>query len=287
MKLYQMTAHQLHQLLMRKEITSREITEAVLRRVEEVEGRIHAYITLTPEMALEQAAAADLRVQKGEAGPMTGIPMAIKDVICTQGVRTTCGSRILENFIPPYDATVIEKLRDAGAVFIGKTNMDEFAMGSSTENSAFGPTRNPWDLERVPGGSSGGSAAAVAADECIGALGSDTGGSIRQPAAFCGVVGLKPTYGRGVPLRPGGLRLLPGSDRPLQQGRARCGPPVQGLAGHDPRDSTSVDLPVPDYTPSSAGGCPGTAPGGSPGVPSARAWIPEVAAAVRRGDRSR
>jgi aspartyl-tRNA(Asn)/glutamyl-tRNA(Gln) amidotransferase subunit A len=243
-----MTAHQLHQLLLRKEVTSREITESVLQRVEEVEGRIHAYITLTPEMALQQAAAADLRIQKGEAGPMTGIPLAIKDVICTQGVRTTCGSHILENFIPPYDATVTEKLKAAGAVFIGKTNMDEFAMGSSTENSFYGPTRNPWDLDRIPGGSSGGSAAAVAADECIVSLGSDTGGSIRQPAACCGVVGMKPTYGRVS--RYGLVAFASSLDQigPFSKDVRDTALLLNAICGHEPRDSTSVDLPVPDYT---------------------------------------
>ena len=248
MKLYQMTAHQLHQLLLRKEVTSREITESVLRRVEEVEGRIHAYITLTPEMALEQSAAADLRIQKGEAGPMTGIPLAIKDVICTQGVRTTCGSHILENFTPPYDATVTQKLKAAGAVFIGKANMDEFAMGSSTENSSFGPTRNPWDLDRIPGGSSGGSAAAVAADECIVSLGSDTGGSIRQPAACCGIVGMKPTYGRVS--RYGLVAFASSLDQigPFGKDVRDTALLLNAISGHEPRDSTSVDLPVPDYT---------------------------------------
>jgi len=248
MKLYQMTAHQLHQLLLRKEVTSREITESVLRRVEEVEGRIHAYITLTPEMALEQSAAADLRIQKGEAGPMTGIPLAIKDLICTQGVRTTCGSHILENFIPPYDATVTQKLKAAGAVFIGKANMDEFAMGSSTENSSFGPTRNPWDLDRIPGGSSGGSAAAVAADECIVSLGSDTGGSIRQPAACCGIVGMKPTYGRVS--RYGLVAFASSLDQigPFGKDVRDTALLLNAISGHEPRDSTSVDLPVPDYT---------------------------------------
>ena len=248
MKLNQMTAHQLHQLLMRKEVTAREITEAVLRRVEEVEGRIHAYITPTPEMALEQADAADLRIQKGEAGPMTGIPTAIKDVICTRGVRTTCGSHILENFIPPYDATVTQKLRAAGAVFIGKSNMDEFAMGSSTENSFYGPTRNPWDLDRIPGGSSGGSAAAAAADECIVSLGSDTGGSIRQPAACCGVVGMKPTYGRVS--RYGLVAFASSLDQigPFSKDVRDTALLLNTISGHDPRDSTSVDLPVPDFT---------------------------------------
>jgi aspartyl-tRNA(Asn)/glutamyl-tRNA(Gln) amidotransferase subunit A len=248
MNLYEMTAHGLHDLLARKEITSRELTESVLKRVEEVEGRIHAYITLTPEMALEQAAAADLRIQKGEAGPLTGIPLAVKDVICTRGVRTTCGSHILENFIPPYDATVTEKLKAAGAVFIGKTNMDEFAMGSSTENSFYGPTRNPWDLDRIPGGSSGGSAAAVAADECIVSLGSDTGGSIRQPAACCGVVGMKPTYGRVS--RYGLVAFASSLDQigPFSKDVRDTALLLNAISGHEPRDSTSVDLPVPDYT---------------------------------------
>jgi aspartyl-tRNA(Asn)/glutamyl-tRNA(Gln) amidotransferase subunit A len=280
MKLYQMTAHQLHQLLMRKEVTSREITEAVLRRVEEVEGRTHAYITLTPEMALEQAAAADRRIQKGEAGPMTGIPMAIKDVICTQGVRTTCGSHILENFIPPYDATVTQKLRAAGAVFIGKANMDEFAMGSSTENSFFGPTRNPWDLERIPGGSSGGSAAAVAADECIVSLGSDTGGSIRQPAACCGVVGMKPTYGRVS--RYGLVAFASSLDQigPFGKDVRDTALLLNAVSGHEPRDSTSVDLPVPDYTQSLVDDVRGMVLG-VPQETSGQGIDPQVAESVR------
>jgi aspartyl-tRNA(Asn)/glutamyl-tRNA(Gln) amidotransferase subunit A len=248
MKLYEMTAHQLHDLLARKEITSRELTESVLKRIEEVEGQIHAYLTLTGETALEQAAAADQRIQKGEAGPLTGIPLALKDVLCTRGLRTTCGSHILDNFIPPYDATVTEKLRAAGAVFVGKTNMDEFAMGSSTENSAFGPSRNPWDTQRIPGGSSGGSAAAVAADECIASLGSDTGGSIRQPAACCGVVGLKPTYGRVS--RYGLVAFASSLDQigPFSKDVRDTALVLNAICGHDLRDSTSVDLPVPDYT---------------------------------------
>jgi len=248
MKLYEMTAHQLHGLLSSKEVTSREITESVLKRIEEVEGRIHAFITLTPEMALEQAAAADARIQKGDAGALTGIPLALKDVICTRGLRTTCGSHILDNFIPPYDATVTEKLRAAGAVFVGKTNMDEFAMGSSTENSYFGPSRNPWDRERIPGGSSGGSAAAVAADECIASLGSDTGGSIRQPAACCGIVGMKPTYGRVS--RYGLVAFASSLDQigPFSKDVRDTALVLNAISGHEPRDSTSVDLPVPDYT---------------------------------------
>ncbi|KPK88440.1 MAG: glutamyl-tRNA amidotransferase [Deltaproteobacteria bacterium SM23_61] len=248
MKLYEMTAHQLHDLLARREVTSREITESVLKRIEDVEGRIHAFLTLTPEMALEQASAADARIQKGDQEALTGIPLAIKDVICTRGVRTTCGSHILDNFIPPYDATVTEKLRAAGAVFVGKTNMDEFAMGSSTENSYFGPSRNPWSLERIPGGSSGGSAAAVAADECIVSLGSDTGGSIRQPAACCGVVGMKPTYGRVS--RYGLVAFASSLDQigPFSRDVRDTALVLNVIAGHEPRDSTSVDLPVPDYT---------------------------------------
>ena len=280
MKLYQMTAHQLHQLLLRKEVTSREITESVLRRVEEVEGRIHAYITLTPEMALEQSAAADLRIQKGEAGPMTGIPLAIKDVICTQGVRTTCGSHILENFTPPYDATVTQKLKAAGAVFIGKANMDEFAMGSSTENSSFGPTRNPWDLDRIPGGSSGGSAAAVAADECIVSLGSDTGGSIRQPAACCGIVGMKPTYGRVS--RYGLVAFASSLDQigPFGKDVRDTALLLNAISGHEPRDSTSVDLPVPDYTQALVEDVRGMVLG-VPRETSGQGVDPEVAGSVR------
>ncbi|MBI4495636.1 MAG: Asp-tRNA(Asn)/Glu-tRNA(Gln) amidotransferase subunit GatA [Deltaproteobacteria bacterium] len=248
MELYQYTAHDLQHMLEKGEITSRELTQALLARIEEVEERIHAYITLTPELALEQAARADTRLRKGEGGPLTGIPLAIKDLICTRGVRTTCGSRMLENFLPPYDGTVIERLEKAGAVFLGKTNMDEFAMGSSTENSYFGPTRNPWDLERIPGGSSGGSAAAVAAGESIASLGSDTGGSIRQPAACCGVVGLKPTYGRVS--RYGLVAFASSLDQigPFSRDVEDAALLLNAISGHDPRDSTSMNRPVPDFT---------------------------------------
>ncbi len=248
MELYKQTAHHLHEMLLKREITSREIVDSVLKRIKEVEERVHAYITPTPEQALEQAAAADARLEKGDAGPLTGIPLAIKDVICTRGVLTTCGSKILNNFIPPYDATVVEKLKGAGAILLGKTNMDEFAMGSSTENSSFGPTRNPWDLERIPGGSSGGSAAAVAADECIASLGSDTGGSIRQPASCCGVVGMKPTYGRVS--RYGLVAFASSLDQigPFAKDVRDTALLLNVICGHEPRDSTSVDLPVPDYT---------------------------------------
>ena len=247
MEICQLTAHQLHEMLLRKEVTCREVTEAVLKQIEKVENRIHAYITLLSDSAMEQATLADTRYEKGLAGPLTGIPLAIKDLICTKGIRTTCGSHILENFIPTYDATVIEKLKTSGAVFVGKANMDEFAMGSSTENSFFGPTHNPWDLARIPGGSSGGSAAAVAADECIASLGSDTGGSIRQPAACCGVVGLKPTY--GLVSRFGLVAFASSLDQigPFGKDVRDIALLMNGISGHEPRDSTSVDIPVPDY----------------------------------------
>jgi aspartyl-tRNA(Asn)/glutamyl-tRNA(Gln) amidotransferase subunit A len=212
-----------------------------------VEERVHAYITLLKEAAFEQAAEADLAIRKGDIGTLTGIPIALKDIYCTKGLRTTCGSRILHNFVPPYNATIVEKLRAAGAVFTGKTNMDEFAMGSSTETSFFGVTRNPWDIERIPGGSSGGSAAALAADECIASLGSDTGGSIRQPAALCGIVGLKPTYGRVS--RFGLVAFASSLDQigPFTKDVEDCAIMMNVLAGYDPKESTSVPIEVPDY----------------------------------------
>ncbi|MCL2669596.1 MAG: Asp-tRNA(Asn)/Glu-tRNA(Gln) amidotransferase subunit GatA, partial [Syntrophaceae bacterium] len=247
MELYQLTIHELEARLRAGETTSREITASVFARIEAVEKDVHAYITLMRETALSQAEAADDRIRKGEGGPLTGIPIALKDNTCTKGVTTTCGSKILSNFIPPYDATVVAKLKSAGAVFTGKTNMDEFAMGSSTEASWFGFTKNPWDLSRIPGGSSGGSAAALAADECIAALGSDTGGSIRQPAALCGCVGLKPTYGRVS--RYGLIAFASSLDQigPFTKDVEDAAILMNVLAGYDPQESTSVRAEVPDY----------------------------------------
>ena len=247
MELNQLTIHELQEKIKAGETTSTEIVQAVFRRIDAVEKDVHAYILLTREKALEGAAHADEEIKKGNIKTLTGIPIALKDLLCTKGVTTTCGSHILHNYVPPYDATVVEKLRDAGAVFTGKTNMDEFAMGSSTETSYFGITKNPWDLERIPGGSSGGSAAAVVADECIAAIGSDTGGSIRQPAALCGVVGMKPTYGRVS--RYGLVAFASSLDQigPFTKDVEDCAIMMNIMAGYDPRESTSVPADVPDY----------------------------------------
>ncbi|MGY8824990.1 MAG: Asp-tRNA(Asn)/Glu-tRNA(Gln) amidotransferase subunit GatA [Candidatus Latescibacterota bacterium] len=248
MALNEKTAHELAAHLQAGETTSREITQETLEHIEAVDGEINAFISVDREGALAQADAIDIRRQAGEKlGPLAGIPIALKDVLCVQNGRTTCGSHILENYIAPYDATAVARLRAADLVFIGKTNMDEFAMGSSNENSYFGPVRNPRDTTRVPGGSSGGSAAAVAANETILALGSDTGGSVRQPAGYCGIVGLKPTYGRIS--RYGLVAYASSLDQigPMSKDVTDAALLLEAISGHDPRDSTSIDAPVPHY----------------------------------------
>jgi aspartyl-tRNA(Asn)/glutamyl-tRNA(Gln) amidotransferase subunit A len=246
-KTYSLTIHELHEKLSKGAISSQGVTEVLLGRIKNVDPRIKAYLSVAEREAMEGAQEADNLIAAGKISPLTGIPLAIKDNMCTQGIRTTCASRILENFVPPYDATVVRRLRELGGVILGKTNMDEFAMGSSTENSCFTTTRNPWNLDAIPGGSSGGSAAAVAADECIAALGSDTGGSIRQPAACCGVVGMKPTYGR---ISRYGLVAFGSSlDQigPITKDVEDCAILLNCIAGPDSFDSTSIDLPIPDY----------------------------------------
>ena len=245
-ELWQLTAHEAQDGLRAKAFSAVELTESVLARVDAVESDVNAYITRTDEVAREQAREADARFAAGTATPLTGIPFAVKDLIVTKGVRTTAGSRMLGDFIPPYDSHVYEQLKRAGAVMVGKANLDEFAMGSSTEHSGFGPTRNPWDTGRVPGGSSGGSAAAVAAGECLAALGSDTGGSIRQPAALCGVVGLDPTYGRVS--RFGIIAFGSSLDQvgPIGRDVEDVATILDGIGSHDPRDSTSDPAPRPD-----------------------------------------
>jgi aspartyl-tRNA(Asn)/glutamyl-tRNA(Gln) amidotransferase subunit A len=242
-----LTLTELREALRRGETTSLAATQAALDRIVALDNEIKSYLSVTDELALEQAAEADRRRAAGEETPLLGIPIAVKDIICTSGVETTAGSKILQGFIPPYDAFVVERLKEAGAVLLGKTNTDEFAMGSSTENSAYFTTRNPWDLSRVPGGSSGGSAAAVAADMAYAALGTDTGGSVRQPASFCNVVGLRPTYGRMS--RWGVIAFASSLDQVGCFGRtvADCAAIFQVTAGYDRRDSTSLNVPVPDY----------------------------------------
>ncbi|HMH49020.1 MAG TPA: Asp-tRNA(Asn)/Glu-tRNA(Gln) amidotransferase subunit GatA [Candidatus Acidoferrum sp.] len=276
-----LTMHELTARYRRGEIAPTEATEAYFARIAERDPQVAAYLTLTREQALAAARAADARYRAGAPrGPLDGVPIAYKDVLCTEGIVTTCGSKILERFVPPYDATVVARLGAAGAVMLGKTNMDEFAMGSSTEHSAFRPTRNPWDLERVPGGSSGGSAAAVGAELAAAALGTDTGGSVRQPAAFCGVVGLKPTYGRIS--RYGLIAFASSLDHigPLTRDVRDCALLLHAIAGVDPHDSTSVDEPVPDYPAMLEGGVRGL----TLGVPReyfGSGLDPEVEAAVR------
>lgn len=249
MELFDLTIHEINEMFRRAETSPSGVAEAVINRIKAVEPKIRAYITVTEEAAMKAAEEADARLKSGKpASLIHGIPIAVKDNICTQGIKTTCASKILENFVPPYDATVVTRLKDAGYVLTGKPNMDEFAMGSSTENSAFFITRNPWDQDRIPGGSSGGSAAAVAAGECIAALGSDTGGSIRQPAACCGVVGLKPTYGRVS--RYGLVAFASSLDQigPITKDVTDAAIMLNVISGKDPKDSTSADVPVPDFT---------------------------------------
>ena len=282
MKLYELTIQEAHRLLKQKDISSQELTRAILDRINAVDEKVGAYITVDPETAMAQAETADKAISEGRLTPLTGVPIALKDLICTKGLRTTCGSKILENFIPPYDASVVKKLKKDGAVIIGKLNMDEFAMGSSTEHSGFKLTHNPWDLTRIPGGSSGGSAAAVASDMCIGSLGSDTGGSIRQPASHCGVVGLKPTYGRVS--RFGLVAFASSLDQigPLTKDVTDCALLMNSISGYDPADSTSVPEHVPDYTSFLENGLKGMVVGIAREYSTAQGIDPDVSQAVER-----
>jgi len=247
METTELTIHEMRRLLDSGDLSAVALTESFLQRIQEVDADINAFIRVTGEEALRAAENADSRLRQGKTAPLTGIPLALKDILLTEGTATTCASHILEGFLPPYDGTAVRRLREQGAVFLGKLNMDEFAMGSSNENSAFGPVKNPWDQNRVAGGSSGGSAAAVAARMAAGTLGTDTGGSIRQPASHCGVVGLKPTYGRVS--RYGVIAYASSLDQvgPLARDVEDCALLLQAIAGHDSRDATSVDTPVPDY----------------------------------------
>ncbi len=248
MELYEQTMHNLQTQLQARQVSSVEITNSFLDRIESTDQSINAFITVTKEQALLDAAAADQRIAAGNCAPLTGIPVALKDIFLTEGVRTTSASKMLDNFIAPYDATAWTRMKSQGAVLLGKLNQDEFAMGSSCENSAFGPTRNPWNKDHIPGGSSGGSAAAIAAQQAVATLGTDTGGSIRQPASHCGCVGLKPTYGRvsryGVIAYASSLDQVGPMTRDVTDAALLLGV----IAGYDPKDSTSVDCPVPDYT---------------------------------------
>ncbi|WP_409523287.1 Asp-tRNA(Asn)/Glu-tRNA(Gln) amidotransferase subunit GatA [Nitrincola sp. MINF-07-Sa-05] len=245
--MFDLTLAELAKGLQKREFSSVELTQAYLSRIHDKDSLYNSYITVCDQQALKQAAAADARIEQGDAGLFTGLPIAHKDLFCTKGIKTSCGSRILDNFISPYDATLVSRFNEAGAVTLGKTNMDEFAMGSSTENSYFGPSRNPWDTERVPGGSSGGSAVAVSARLAPATTGSDTGGSIRQPAALCGITGIKPTYGRVS--RYGMVAYASSFDQagPMTRTAEDAAMMLQVMAGADPLDSTCADQPVPDY----------------------------------------
>ena len=239
---------ELHQQLVNKERSAVEIVQEALNRIEQLDSKLNSFLCVTADRALQQAQQVDAKIAAGEEiGLLAGIPIGIKDNLCTQGIPTTCASKILQNFVPPYESTVTQKLADAGAIMVGKTNLDEFAMGSSTENSAYQVTANPWDVQRVPGGSSGGSAAAVAADECVVALGSDTGGSIRQPASFCGIVGLKPTY--GLVSRYGLVAYASSLDQigPLARTVEDAAILLQAIAGYDAKDATSLNVQIPNY----------------------------------------
>lgn len=248
MDYFALTMKKLTDLYKSGEASAEEVVKSILARIEEVDKKLNAYIRVTGDLAMERAVMADKKIKSGDITILTGVPIAVKDLICTRGITTTCGSKILENYVPPYNATVIEKLDSLGAIIIGKTNMDEFAMGSSTESSFFGITKNPHNLAYVPGGSSGGSAAAVSADLCITALGSDTGGSIRQPASYTGIVGLKPTYGRVS--RFGLVAYASSLDQigPLAKDVTDAAILLTAISGYDPKDSTSLDIDVPDYT---------------------------------------
>ncbi len=253
MKIYDFTLAELRERLERRELSAVDVVDAYLEHIAETNPQVNAFITVCAASAREEAAAADRLLASGDAGPLTGLPIAVKDIFNTTGLRTTCASRILDGYVSPYDATAVARIKEQGAVILGKLNMDEFAMGSSNENSAFGAVRNPWDLARVPGGSSGGSAACVAARQAVAALGTDTGGSIRQPASHCSVVGLKPTYGRVS--RYGVIAYASSLDQvgPLTRDVRDCALLLQAIAGFDPADSTSVDTPVPDYLASLTG----------------------------------
>ncbi|MBI2114480.1 MAG: Asp-tRNA(Asn)/Glu-tRNA(Gln) amidotransferase subunit GatA [candidate division NC10 bacterium] len=285
MELHRLTIHELRDLIQKGEVSPVRVVQDFLIRIGQMEDQIQAFNTLTPRMAVGFAKKfEEMQGRREKLPPLAGVPLAIKDVICTKGVATTCSSRILENYVPPFSATVMARLNAAGALMLGKTNMDEFAMGSSTENSAFKKTRNPWNLGCVPGGSSGGSAAAVAADMCAGALGSDTGGSIRQPGGFCGIAALKPTYGRVS--RYGLVAFASSLDQigPLAKDVRDAAILLKVIAGHDPLDSTSANVPVPDYEAALTGEIKGLRVG-IPSEYSIPGMDPEVESAIHQAIR--